>query len=78
MKKGQYVRILSMCGEPQMSGKIGQYEMTDGIGQIHGTWGPAIQPDKDSYELLSYEEAVAIWAKEDAEEGKHENEKSVI
>lgn len=53
MIKGQWIKITHMEGEPQMTGKIGQYEFTDSIGQIHGTWGIAIQPDKDSFELIT-------------------------
>ena len=60
MKKGQWIKIIHMEGEPQMTGEIGQYEFTDSIGQIHGTWGIAIQPDKDSYELLTESQVAEI------------------
>ncbi len=50
-----------MEGEPGYCGKIGRVEHVDSIGQIHGTWGGcAIQPERDSYELLTEDQAVAI------------------
>lgn len=60
MLKGQWIKIVKMYGEPQMTGKVGQFQMADDIGQLHGTWGIAIQPDKDEYELITEEEAMAI------------------
>lgn len=65
MRKGQWIMISCMVGEPQMTGKIGQYEFTDDIGQIHGTWGIAIQPDKDSFVMLTDEQVAEIKANEE-------------
>jgi len=66
MKKGDWIRIISMQGEPQMTGKIGQYDHTDTSGQLQGSWGIAIQPDKDSYEVLTTEQVEKIKAEEAA------------
>lgn len=57
MVKGQWVRIISMEGEPRMTGRIGQYDHTDDMGQVHGSWGCAIHADTDSYELITEEQA---------------------
>jgi len=65
MNKGQWIKIISMQGEPQMSGKIGQYNHTDSKGQLQGSWGLAIQPG-DSYVLLSDEEVKKIQDEEAA------------
>jgi hypothetical protein len=52
---GDTVRIINMEGEPQYTGKIGTVELIDDIGQIHGSWGGcAIQPERDSYEILRH------------------------
>lgn len=65
MKKGQWLKITHMEGEPQYAGKIGQVEQVDSIGQIHGSWGGcAVQPEHDTYELLTEEQAEAILAEE--------------
>ena len=65
MKKGDWIRIISMQGEPQMTGKIGQYDHTDSSGQLQGSWGIAIRPE-DSYEVLTTEQVEKIKAEEAA------------
>lgn len=72
MIKGQWIKITHMEGEPHMTGKIGQYEFTDSIGQIHGTWGIAIQPDKDSFELITDEQVAEISAEEERNRNAYE------
>lgn len=67
MVKGQWVKVIYMDGEPRMTGAIGQYEHTDDMGQIHGTWGCAIHPDTDRFEVISEEEGKALKAKRDEE-----------
>ena len=53
MKKGQWLKVLYMVGEPHYTGKIGQVESTDDRGQIHGTWGGcALIPGVDSFEII--------------------------
>ena len=52
---GDTLRIVTMKGEPQYTGKIGKVEFIDSIGQIHGTWGGcALQPENDTYEILQH------------------------
>ena len=66
MKKGQWLKILYMVGEPHYTGKIGQVDHTDDKGQLHGTWGGcALRPmDGDRYALLTEEQARAELAKQ--------------
>ncbi len=48
---GTKIRIISMKGEPQYTGKEGVVEKIDAIGQLHGTWGGcALIPGEDVYE----------------------------
>jgi len=62
VKIGDTVRIISMEGEPQYTGKVGTvtsinpaYKPLGILEQLHGTWGGlAIQPDRDSYEILNH------------------------
>lgn len=50
---GQKIRIISMEGEPQYSGKEGVINHIDSIGQLHGTWGGlAVQPERDIIEVI--------------------------
>lgn len=50
MKVGDKIRIISMAGEPQYSGKEGVIQFIDSMGQIHGTWGGcAVIPSEDSF-----------------------------
>lgn len=54
---GDKVRIIRMKGEPDYTGKIGEVEFIDSIGQIHGTWGGlAIIPEEDVFEILTKKE----------------------
>lgn len=51
---GQKIRIISMEGEPQYSGKEGVISHIDSIGQLHGTWGGlAVQPERDIIEVIN-------------------------
>ena len=53
MKVGDKIRIISMEGEPQYSGKEGVIQFIDSRGQIHGTWGGcAVIPSEDSFVVL--------------------------
>lgn len=72
MKEGQWIKIIHMEGEPHMTGEIGQYEFTDSIGQLHGTWGLGIQPDKDKYELLTESQVAEIRAEEERKRKAYE------
>lgn len=61
-KIGDTVRIINMEGEPQYAGKIGvvthinpAYPPLGILEQWHGTWGGcAIQPERDTYEILQH------------------------
>ncbi|OWV26599.1 hypothetical protein B7988_05410 [Fibrobacter sp. UWB1] len=53
-KVGDKIKIISMNGEPQYTGKVGVVDFIDDMGQIHGTWGGcAIIPDVDSFEIIN-------------------------
>lgn len=53
VKVGDKIRIISMSGEPQYSGKEGKVLHIDDRGQIHGTWGGcALIPGEDSFEKV--------------------------
>lgn len=66
---GKYVKIVSMMGEPQYSGKIGRIEHVDSTGQLHGTWGGlAIQPEHDTFTVLTDEEVTLIRMQKEKEE----------
>ena len=53
VKVGDIIRIISMQGEPQYSGKMGVIVKIDSIGQLHGTWGGcAIIPEIDLFEVV--------------------------
>lgn len=53
VKVGSLVKIISMKGEPQYSGKVGIVRHIDDIGQLHGSWGGcAIQPENDEFEVI--------------------------
>lgn len=71
MKKGQWIRIINMEGEPQYGGKIGQVEFIDDAGQIHGTWGGLALQQRDSYELLTDEQVAEIKAEEAREASEY-------
>ena len=69
MKKGQWLKILYMVGEPRYTGKVGQVESVDDMGQIHGSWGGcALRPmDGDRYALITEDDGRAELAKQDEE-----------
>ena len=53
VKVGSLVKIISMKGEPQYSGKVGVVRHIDDMGQLHGSWGGcAIQPENDEFEVI--------------------------
>ena len=53
-KVGDKIKIISMNGEPQYTGKVGVVDFIDDMGQIHGTWGGcAIIPNVDSFEIVN-------------------------
>ena len=70
VKPGDKIRIIDMAGEPHYTGRTGEVEHIDDMGQIHGTWGGcALIPEEDTYELI-VDEALqetfeAVKAKED-------------
>jgi len=50
---GKKIKIISMEGEPQYSGKVGVIEKIDDIGQLHGTWGGcAVILPNDKIEII--------------------------
>ena len=52
-KVGDKIKIISMEGELNYSGKEGVVESIDGIGQLHGTWGGlAIIPEEDDFIVI--------------------------
>ncbi len=52
-KVGDKIKIISMKGEPDYSGKEGVIENIDGIGQLHGTWGYlAVIPEEDDFKVI--------------------------
>lgn len=52
-KVGDKIKIISMEGEPQYSGRTGTIEHIDDIGQLHGTWGGcAIIPGTDMFVVI--------------------------
>lgn len=52
-KIGDKIKIISMDGEPQYTGKEGIVEKIDDIGQLHGNWGGcAIIPEVDLFEII--------------------------
>ncbi len=52
-KIGDKIKIISMNGEPQYSGKVGVIEHIDDIGQLHGSWGGcALIPGVDEFEKI--------------------------
>lgn len=53
VKIGDKIRIISMDGEPQYTGKEGIVEKIDDMGQLHGNWGGcALIPDIDLFEII--------------------------
>ncbi len=53
MKIGTKIKIISMDGEPQYTGKEGEITRIDDAEQLHGTWGGcAIIPGVDTFEII--------------------------
>ena len=53
VKIGDKIKIISMDGEPQYTGKEGIIEKIDDMGQLHGNWGGcAIIPEIDLFEII--------------------------
>ena len=53
-KVGSTVKIISMAGEPEYTGKVGKITKIDDAGQLHGTWGGlALIPGDDKFELVT-------------------------
>ena len=55
VKVGDKIRILTMVGEPQYTGKVGTVTKIDSAGQVRGTWGGcALRPmDGDECERVT-------------------------
>lgn len=52
-KVGDHIKIVSMRGEPNYSGRVGFVYHIDDMGQLHGTWGGlAVQPEHDIIEKI--------------------------
>ena len=50
---GDYIKIITMEGEPQYTGKEGIVFLIDDDGQIHGSWGGcAINPINDTFIII--------------------------
>ena len=53
IKIGDEIKIISMKGKPDYSGRTGTVEFIDSMNQIHGTWGGlALQPENDEFEVI--------------------------
>jgi hypothetical protein len=51
---GREIRIISMDGEPDYTGRKGIVRSIDSIGQLHGSWGGlAVNPSVDNFEVLN-------------------------
>lgn len=53
VKPGDIVRIYTMFGEPQYSGREGVVKSIDDIGQIHGSWGGLALNYDDDWEIIT-------------------------
>lgn len=50
---GDKLQIIYMRGEPHYQGRVGEIEIIDCAGQLHGTWGDcALIPEIDKYEII--------------------------
>ena len=50
---GDTIKILHMEGEPRYTGRVGEIQYIDDIGQLHGTWGGlAVQPENDELQIV--------------------------
>ena len=53
IKKGDTIKIIEMQGEPHYSGRSGEVDHIDAMGQIHGSWGGlAVIPETDKIEII--------------------------
>ena len=54
VKIGDVIKIISMQGEPDYTGRSGIVTRIDSLGQIHGTWGGlAIIPEEDTFQIIN-------------------------
>ena len=54
VKIGDEIRIISMQGEPDYTGRTGIVMRIDSIGQLHGTWGGlAVIPEEDTFQIIN-------------------------
>ena len=54
VKIGDVIKIISMQGEPDYTGRSGIVTRIDSLGQIHGTWGGlAIIPEEDTLQIIN-------------------------
>lgn len=54
VKIGDEIKIISMQGEPDYTGRTGIVMRIDSIGQLHGTWGGlAIIPEEDTFQIIN-------------------------
>ena len=70
-KVGSTIKIISMAGEPEYTGKVGKITKIDDAGQLHGTWGGlALIPGDDKFELVTVinHETGSIEEKKEVEE----------
>lgn len=56
VKIGDVIKIISMQGEPDYTGRSGIVTRIDSLGQLHGTWGGlAIIPEEDTFQIINGE-----------------------
>ena len=54
VKIGDVIKLISMQGEPDYTGRSGIVTRIDSLGQIHGTWGGlAIIPEEDTFQIIN-------------------------
>ena len=54
VKIGDKIKIISMQGEPDYTGRTGIVMRIDSIGQLHGTWGGlAVIPEEDTFQIIN-------------------------
>ena len=54
VKIGDEIKIISMQGEPDYTGRTGIVMRIDSIGQLHGTWGAlAVIPEEDTFQIIN-------------------------
>lgn len=52
VKIGDKLRIITMQGEPQYTGKEGIVQYIDDAGGVHGTWGGLVLLEGDKWEII--------------------------